>query len=258
MSHEENLHRGRVGVMDLTWMKRQAEAQLGWKGAHVADAAMPSEEATESVRTLGDPRKYGKGSNSGSKWSSRLGGQRDHTEQLGSSEKTAGKIATQRHRAQVGDAITHGNWAQVDIMDKMATQKAKSSRGRHNQRGSNVSRKRLPNRQNPDGWNTIGKTVKKSFSQARDRHPKIGGSVREWHRRRSVIGLFHGAQNEHTHETTKTSEQRHADGKKGIPRSCVHWRNSATEVWCRTHSFELHSNQSARQHRQSNLEPVVR
>ena len=43
MSHEESPHRGRVGVMEITLVKRQAEAQLGWEGADVADATMHSE-----------------------------------------------------------------------------------------------------------------------------------------------------------------------------------------------------------------------
>ena len=67
---------------------------------------------------------------------------------------------------QAGMAVTatrQGNWPQVEIVDNITTRMHTVPVTDTPQRGSNVSRKRLPNIQNPVGRKTIGKTVKKNF-----------------------------------------------------------------------------------------------
>ena len=72
---EKQVHRGREGVVDVTWMKRRAEAQLVREGACVADAALQSPWRTQDRWEVSD---------SGGKWPNRNGRQSDHTEQRGS------------------------------------------------------------------------------------------------------------------------------------------------------------------------------
>ena len=104
VSHEESAQRGRVGVMDLTLMKRQPKHSWDGKEHMLLMQPCKVKNVGESARTHGERRTDGKGQT----------------------------VVTSGQAGTAGTATTQGNWVQVRTMEKV-TREGQSSSGRHHQ-----------------------------------------------------------------------------------------------------------------------------